>query len=365
VSLLLILPWLIVAAGCWIGFHLVQQNGRILLRLDALEKHISRLGALSAAATAPIPLVAQSALPVGTAAPDFELPDLLGGRQSLAAFRGQRVLFISFSPQCGYCMEMAAELAELPVDGRDGTPIPIVVTTGDAEENRRLINEHHICCVVLLQNDDEVVAAYGLHGTPMGYLIDEAGRIGSEVAIGAKAIFALAHDGDQRATGDGSATEPRAYHGNRTLADSRINRDGLRSGTPAPDFTLPLLDSGELSLSDFRGHRVLLVLSDPRCGPCMQQLAPHLEAFHRRTPDLKLLIVSRGDIEENRRRVIDLGLTFPVVLQKQWEISRQFAMFATPAGYLIDEDGVIGADVAVGVQPILDLASRAASRPSR
>jgi len=49
------------------------------------------------------------------------------------------------------------------------------------------------------------------------------------------------------------------------------------------------------------------------------------------------------------------GLTFPVVLQHHWEISRRYAMFATPIAYLIDETGVIAHDVAVGVASILAL----------
>ncbi len=33
----LLLPWLIVGLGRWIGYQLIRQNGRILLRLEALE----------------------------------------------------------------------------------------------------------------------------------------------------------------------------------------------------------------------------------------------------------------------------------------------------------------------------------------
>src|SRR6266516_1302283 len=50
--------------------------------------------------------------------------------------------------------------------------------------------------------------------------------------------------------------------GNRSLARSKIKRDGLKAGTPAPDFRLPRLDGGELSLAALRGRRVLLVFSD-------------------------------------------------------------------------------------------------------
>jgi hypothetical protein len=44
------------------------------------------------------------------------------------------------------------------------------------------------------------------------------------------------------------------------------------------------------------------------------------------------------------------------VLQKQWEVSLNYAMFATPIGYLIDEQGILASDVAVGIHPILALA---------
>lgn len=67
-------------------------------------------------------------------------------------------------------------------------------------------------------------------------------------------------------------------------------------------------------------------------------------------------MISKGGPKENRAKVKEHGLTFPVVLQQQWEISRRYAMFATPVAYLIDEAGIITRDVALGVEPILELA---------
>lgn len=76
---------------------------------------------------------------------------------------------------------------------------------------------------------------------------------------------------------------------------------------------------------------------------------------HRERPDLQVLMISRGDVDENGRKVAQHGLTLPVVLQQQWEISRLYGMFATPIGYLLDDHGVIAADVAVGADAILAL----------
>ena len=54
------------------------------------------------------------------------------------------------------------------------------------------------------------------------------------------------------------------------------------------------------------------------------------------------------------------GIVSGVRVHQHWEISRHYAMFATPIAYLIDEAGVITADVAVGVDGIRDLLTRAA-----
>ena len=69
-------------------------------------------------------------------------------------------------------------------------------------------------------------------------------------------------------------------------------------------------------------------------------------------------MISRRDAEATRAKAEALGLTFPIVMQKQWEISLKYGMFATPIGYLIDEQGIVVKDVAVGIEPILALAER-------
>jgi peroxiredoxin len=108
---------------------------------------------------------------------------------------------------------------------------------------------------------------------------------------------------------------------------------------------------GELSLEEWRGRRVLLVFSDPDCGPCAE-LAPDLEQFHHGPGGGQVLMISRRDPEANRQKVAELGITFPVVLQRHWEVSLLYGKFATPIAYLIDEQGVLATDVVVGVWPI-------------
>jgi peroxiredoxin len=325
-----VLPWLLLAAGAWLGYQFVRQNGRILLRLESIEK---RVGARSAA-------------------PRRESPEGL----SIG------------NPRCGFCTKMAADLAALPTDGANGRAVPLVVTTGDADENRKLVAQYGLRCTVLLQEQMEVASQYRALGTPMGYRIDAAGRIASDLTIGAEPLLQLAAAPSSRrlaatggsanehvrvASGNGAAHKPK--HPDPSLARSRLNRNGLKVGATAPDFRLARIDAGELSLSDLRGERVLLVFSDPDCGPC-DELAPRLQALHLSRPDLQVVVISRRDTDATRAKADALGLTYPIVMQKQWEISLKYGMFATPIGYLIDEQGTVLKDVAVGVEPILALA---------
>ena len=354
-----LLPWgmvllgLVVALGCWLAYQVLGQNGRILQRLDALEARLEQVPAGGRATAAG---VAQG-LPVGVPAPAFELPDLNGSRLSLGQLRGRPVLLIFFNPGCGFCTRMAPELAALPVDGGNSRPLPVVVTTGDAEANRKLVEEHGIRCPVLLQKQYELFSAYQVSGTPSGYLIDAAGKIASELPVGAPSLLALA--GEPSATGNGRSGHG-ALGGKRSVEESKINRSGLKPGTAAPRFRVPRLGGGELSLEEYRGSRVLLVFSDAKCGPCAD-LDAKLAARVREMREVQVLMVSRGEEAVLRAKVAQHGLTFPVGMQRQREVSRLYEMFHTPMAYLIDDQGTIAAEVAVGVDPILSLLSGAAA----
>jgi len=142
----------------------------------------------------------------------------------------------------------------------------------------------------------------------------------------------------------------------RDVSQSRLPRDGLAVGTIAPAFALEDLQGKSRSLLDYRGKRVLLVFSDVTCGPC-EQLAPELvKLYEQRPDDFEIVMISRGEIEENKRKAKAFGYSFPVLLQNGWEVSKDYAMFATPIGYLIDADGIIVKDVAMGNEAILALA---------
>jgi peroxiredoxin len=195
-----LLPWLLIAVGSWLVYQLARQNGRILLRLEAIERRLAPRSSAQQREAA--------GLPFGSTAPDFELPDLTGVRRKLSEFRGKDLLLVFFNPKCGFCTKMAADLAALTPQGAPGRAVPIVVTTGDVGENRGLVDEFGIRCIVLVQKEMEVASKYRAQGTPMGYRIDAEGRIASELAVGAEPLLKAAASSftcARRAAGSASA----------------------------------------------------------------------------------------------------------------------------------------------------------------
>jgi len=349
-----IVPWFFLGLLGWLGLQLVHQNGRFLLRLEGVEARLKEI-AERPVVGAGVPLeAAPQGLAVGTPAPTFELPDVSGKTRSLAEFRGHKIVLIFFGPQCDYCLQMLSKLASVSADG--GGPLPLVISSGTVAENRRLFREYGVKCPVLVQSEGEISAAYQAYGTPVGYLIDEQGVVASAMVSGADALLELLDaPGESGVQENGHGRTNGLESKLRPLSRSKLLREGLQAGTLAPEFRLPQIGGGEVALSDFRGRRVLLVFSDPQCGPC-DTLVSQLEGLHRRMTDPQVVMVSRRAMDVNRKKVAEAGLTFPVVVQKNWDTSKDYGMFATPIGYLIDAAGVIASDVAVGPEAILSLA---------
>ncbi len=349
----LIVAFALLGIGGLVLYQLILQNGRILMRLEAIER-LFVPGFDASYAVEPY----IGSLPAGVPAPAISLPDLSGALRDLSEWRGKRVLLVFFDPTCTFCQKLLPSLVALASDVVPGRPVPVLVSSGDREANQRLFDEAGLVSPVLLREGTEVAAAYKVDGTPMSYLIAPDGTIGSEIAVGIQATLILA--GEMATVTDATMTSPidGTNQSGRHLEVTVTLRDGLKEGTTAPVFRLPRLNGGEISLLDYRGKKVVLVFSDPQCEPC-DSLAPLLETSHRNMPNLTLLMISRGDPEATRAKVAEHGLSFPVALQRHWEISREYGIFATPTAFLIDEWGMICEDVADGPEKIMQMIARA------
>jgi methylamine dehydrogenase accessory protein MauD len=120
---------------------------------------------------------------------------------------------------------------------------------------------------------------------------------------------------------------------------SRLGRSGLKPGKKAPEFTLPSVAGGEVSLHDFVGRKLLLVFVQSGCSPC-QEIVPELNRLHGRG-EPRVLVVNNGDRAAAGRWAEEVKARFPVLVQEQLSLSKRYQALATPFAFLIDERGII------------------------
>src|SRR5207247_817962 len=128
---------------------------------------------------------------------------------------------------------------------------------------------------------------------------------------------------------------------------------GLAGGSPAPSFTLPTLAGETISLHALRalGKPVVLIFSDPGCGPCTA-LLPEIGGFQREhATKLVVALISRGTVEANRPKASEYGLTH-VLLQQDREVAQAYQASGTPSAVLVRRDGTIGSPLAQGADAI-------------
>ena len=117
----------------------------------------------------------------------------------------------------------------------------------------------------------------------------------------------------------------------------------IEPGLPAPDFALPRLGGGEISLRELRGKVVLVNFWASWCAPCEQEM-PAMEHLHAKLAarGFELVAISVDDDASAVARFRErLGLSFPIALDPQKRISGRYQSFRYPESFLIDREGVL------------------------
>jgi peroxiredoxin len=136
-------------------------------------------------------------------------------------------------------------------------------------------------------------------------------------------------------------------------AQSPVATEGLPVGTTAPHFELPGLDGKTVSPDTLQdgGDDLLLVFSDPACGPC-SALMPLVAQWQRERPaGLRTVLISRGAPEANLVHAREHGLN-DILLQTDREVSESFAVSATPSAVVVASDGTVASAVHAGEDQI-------------
>ena len=129
----------------------------------------------------------EAAQKVGEDAPEVKLPNLEGHTVELADFRGEDTLVLFWNPGCGFCQQMLPDLKKWESGAPEDAPRFVVVSAGSEEANK----EMGLTSPVLLDQQFAVGRAFGASGTPSAVLVDAEGKVASEVAVGAPAVWEL------------------------------------------------------------------------------------------------------------------------------------------------------------------------------
>ncbi len=111
----------------------------------------------------------------------------------------------------------------------------------------------------------------------------------------------------------------------------------------APDFTLRTADGRQLRLQEMRGQVVMVNFWATWCGPCKVEM-PHLNALYDKYKSAGFTLLG-VNVDEDQRAAIGLaqrmGLHFPVLLDADKKVSRQYDLSTMPSTVLIDRDGKV------------------------
>lgn len=312
----------VAAAGAAVlGFlSLLRSHGRLLMRLDALERALALAGI---EVDAQEPEMPQLGLAPGTAAPSFAaLDELLAPQLPL--------LLVFTSPDCGPCQTLLPRLAAWQRDYGDRLTIAVISTGDEAAEH------------VVVDEDLAIYRDYEANGTPSALLVAADGTIASFVAGGPDAVEGLV---------------------DRVLAAPGEDEQGsgLAFGAPVPDLSLSGLEGEGVGLVD-PARTSLVLFWNPDCGFCRSMLDDVLAWEHDAPASApRLLVMSSGDPDATRAD----GFSSPVVLDPDMHVGSAFGATGTPMAVLVDSDGRVASPLAAGAAAVLALTGPAARRDGR
>lgn len=268
-------------------------------------------------------------LPIGSPAPDFALPDLSGKTVSLENLLSPRkpLLFFYVSPTCAPCEALLPEIESWQAELKDKVKF-VFLSLGTAEDNREKFGDAR---TVLLQKNKEVTDALNARWTPTAVLINQEGAIASHLAVGDAAIGEL-------------VDKIKAERAERDLLYI-TNGNQTKLGESVPEFSLADLHGKQIGAEDFKGRRTLVTFwstTCPHCSNMMDELKIWEKEKGADEPDL--IVFSDGDAETHRA----LQLNAPILLDKNYKTAEKLGMSGTPSAILVDENGKIVSETAIG-----------------
>ncbi|WP_430785751.1 TlpA family protein disulfide reductase [Virgibacillus flavescens] len=120
---------------------------------------------------------------------------------------------------------------------------------------------------------------------------------------------------------------------------------GLDVGQLAPEIKLETLSGETIQLSDLKGKKVFINFWATWCPPCKKEM-PDMQKFYEEYSDeVEILAVNATGQEKGIKTVKEFidndTYTYPILLDKELNVTEDYQAFALPTTYFIGTDGVI------------------------
>jgi peroxiredoxin len=122
----------------------------------------------------------------------------------------------------------------------------------------------------------------------------------------------------------------------------------LEMDTVAPDFTIEDINGNPVTLSDQRGKVVFIAFWASWCPRCMEELAFLQGLYTGMSKDLVVLAInqetqnlSTAHVAKLRSEINELGIEFPVLLDRDLEVWKAYCINALPTSVIVDREGKV------------------------
>lgn len=330
----------LLAAVVYFLKKISEQQVQIMRRIELMEL-VSQEGGEVAREEVTHP---HEGLPIGGHFPDFELLDVNANTVSLATLKeqGTPTLFFFVSPTCNPCKALIPEIDQWRKELM-GKVNFVFVSNGKAQDNIDKFGNDPMR-PILLQKQRELAEAVKAQWTPTVILMDANGRVASHPTAGDNAIRSLieqlkSEDLDREFT----------YF-------ARVHdHDHNKIGESVPDFSIQDIKGQVIDSDYFKGKQTLVTFWSTTCQFCssmMEELQVWDKTKGEDAPDLVLF--SEGDKETHEQ----FQLNSPVILDEGYKTAAGFGMFGTPSAVLVNEEGKIISETAVGAANIWSLVGK-------
>jgi peroxiredoxin len=123
------------------------------------------------------------------------------------------------------------------------------------------------------------------------------------------------------------------------------------TGFLAPEVSLLDMNGNEVTLSEFRGHPIVLNFWATWCPPCRAEM-PAMQRAYLDYEEEEVIVLAVNSINQDSlpsvtQFIEEFGLSFPILLDNLGNAANTYQISSLPTTYFIGKDGVI-TEVVIG-----------------